>query len=284
MLRKLCLAFAAAAAVLAAPSPPAEAQRGGDRDHYGEGEERRGWFSRWRRSAAPKRAHWEVLGQQSVAMDRQDRDTIRVGRREGKFSAVKLRVERNDIYLHQISVRFGNGEIQDVPVRKLIRAGSETEPFDLSGDERAIEAVDLYYRSRPGGRVEALVELQGLEGDPYRGLAGVKPNVPKWELLGEKTAEFQLDRDVIAVQRGEGPFSKIRVKVLRHDIDLLDMKVVYGNNQIDDFRIRRRVRDEEEGVDFDLTGGRRGIREVHLTYKTRLNIGGKAVVQVYGLK
>jgi hypothetical protein len=281
MLRKLCLAVLAIAALGA---PMAQAQRGPDRDVYYENQERRGWFDRWRRGAGPRAAHWEVLGTQTVAMHQHDRDRILVGRRSGKFSTLKLRVDRNDIFLHALTVRFGNGEEQDVRIGKFIRAGSESDLIDLHGSERAIESVDLYYRARPGGRTEAVVQLLGLEGDAYRGLAGMAPNRPQWELLGEKVADFKPDRDIIPVGRGEGRFSKIRVKVLRHDIDLLDMKVVYLNGQVDDFRIRRRVRDEEPGVDFDLTGERRGIREIVMTYKTRLNLGGQAIVQVYGLK
>ena len=93
--------------------------------------------------------------------------------------------------------------------------------------------------------------------------------------------EGKLDRDVIYVGKDSGLFTKIRLKVLRHDIDLLDVKVVYGNGQVDDWRIQRRVRDEEPGPAFDLTGDQRLIREIILTYRAT-NPLGRTLVQVWG--
>jgi hypothetical protein len=284
MWRKLCLSVAMVSTVMLTVVPMAEAQRGPDRDYYEESEQRRSWWQRWRRGAGPKQAHWEVLGAQTVSLFGRDRDVIQVGRKEGRFSALKLRVARNDVFVNRVIVRFGNGEEQEINLRKVVPQGSESEPLDLDGDQRFIDSVELHYRSRPGSRQEAVVELLGLEGDPFRGLAGQRPGAPKWELLGEKAADFRPDRDVIAVGRGEGRFSRLRIKVLRHDVDFDSIDVIYLNGQADRYDIRRKVRDEEPGFDIDLRGERRGIREIVMRYKSRLNLKGQAVVQVYGLQ
>jgi len=86
-----------------------------------------------------------------------------VGRQEGRFAQILLKVERNDIELLDLKVVYGNGEADDIPVRRIIRKGEETGPLDLKGRSRAIDRVELTYRSRPNFRGEAVVEVYGLK-------------------------------------------------------------------------------------------------------------------------
>lgn len=58
-------------------------------------------------------ANWERLGERHVGFI-SDHDTIEVGRREGKFKRLKLRVSGNDIELNSVKVIFGNGQVEDV--------------------------------------------------------------------------------------------------------------------------------------------------------------------------
>ena len=112
----------------------------------------------------PGRPHvgrWEQLGCQQVGMA-VDRDVIRVGRRDGRFRAIRLDVRGNDIYLEDLTVMYGNGERDQVPVRALIRQGTQTAPLDLRGNERAIERIEMIYRAVPNHRGVARVCASGL--------------------------------------------------------------------------------------------------------------------------
>lgn len=106
---------------------------------------------------------WEQLGCQSVGF-RVDRDVIRVGRQEGRFSAIRLDVSNNDIYVIDLRVIYANGEIDDIPVRERIRRGGRTQPLDLRGDRRAIDRIELVYRAQLSLRGSAQVCAYGLEG------------------------------------------------------------------------------------------------------------------------
>lgn len=130
--------FAVAAAVLAAVAffGPADAQR------------------------RPERG-WELLGSKKVGFIA-DRDTIHVGRREGRFRAIELRVRNAPIHMMDLKVVYANGEPDDLPVRSEIRAGGETRAIDLRGRNRAIHEVQLVYRTRPSFRGLATVEVWGL--------------------------------------------------------------------------------------------------------------------------
>ena len=105
---------------------------------------------------------WEQLGCRQVSFISKDRDTIRVGRREGRFKAIRLSAKGNDVEMLDLKVVYANGEPDDIPVRSNIRAGSQTRPLDLKGRERAIQQIEMVYRSRPSFRGLATVCAEGL--------------------------------------------------------------------------------------------------------------------------
>jgi hypothetical protein len=108
------------------------------------------------------RAEWVELGCQSVGF-LGDRDVIRVGRREGRFKAIKLNVGGNSVNILDLKVVYANGEPDDIQVRTEIREGGETRPLDLRGRERPIDRVELIYRAKPNFKGKARVCVSGLQ-------------------------------------------------------------------------------------------------------------------------
>ena len=106
---------------------------------------------------------WVELGCQQVSFIGKDRDTIKVGRREVRFKAIKLAARGNDVEMLDLKVIYANGEPDDIPVRSLIRAGRATGALDLKGRDRAIDRIDMVYRSRPNFRGQATVCAEGLD-------------------------------------------------------------------------------------------------------------------------
>lgn len=105
---------------------------------------------------------WDQLGCQKVSFIGKDRDIIRVGRREGRFKAIRLSARGSDVEMLDLKVIYANGEPDDIPVRSMIRAGSRTKPLDLKGRERAIDRIEMVYRSRPSFKGQATVCAEGL--------------------------------------------------------------------------------------------------------------------------
>lgn len=102
-------------------------------------------------------ARWENLGCQKVGF-LVDKDTIRVGRREGRFKAIRIKANGNKIYMMDLKVIYANGAPDDIPVRSEIRAGGQTRPLDLKGERgRAIQEVQMVYRSQPSFKGQATV-------------------------------------------------------------------------------------------------------------------------------
>lgn len=117
--------------------------------------------------AVQAQPRWEKLGDRYVNHS-VDRDEIKVTAKDGRFDAIKLRVTRRPVRFRDVKVHFGNGEVQDVEVRKRIPAGGETRVIALKGDQkRVIEKVVFWYdtagkvrkKRRPVAKAE--VELWG---------------------------------------------------------------------------------------------------------------------------
>ena len=91
---------------------------------------------------------WVQLGCQQVSFRGRDRDTIRVGRRDGRFRAIQLAARGNDVEMRRLSVVYANGNPDELDVQRVVRSGSKTEALDLKGRDRAIQRIDMTYRQR----------------------------------------------------------------------------------------------------------------------------------------
>ena len=109
--------------------------------------------------AAP---NWDTLGCKDVGFV-VDRDVIKVGRKDGTFKALKLRVKQAPIEIFNLRVVYGNGAKQDINVKAVVKPGTETRPLDLAGKERGIDRVEMIYRSIPSFKGKATVCVDGLQ-------------------------------------------------------------------------------------------------------------------------
>ena len=229
---------------------------------------------------------WELLGTQSVGFGN-DRDSIRVGRQEGGFRRILLRVRENDIDLQSVRVIYGNGEPDNLAFRQIIRAGGTSGPLDLRGDVRAIERIDMTYRSNPNRRGQAIVEVWGLHAEGGGGFGPGPGGRPGLVLLGEQTVGFGVDRDVIRISHGEDfyrrerPFRNLHIAAERNDVHLMSIRITYLNGFAENWSIDRLIRAGSETV-IDLRGDRSYLRQIEMVYRSRPSFKGQAVVRVFG--
>ena len=111
-------------------------------------------------------ARWTSLGLILVG-DRRDNDTLHVGRDDGRFSKLRLVVQRGSAFLTGARITFANGETMVVNLRGELRDG--VAMIDLPGRARAIRSIELHEAFvRRGGwfprRQRALVEVFGERG------------------------------------------------------------------------------------------------------------------------
>ena len=88
---------------------------------------------------------------------------MRIGRREGRFKAIRLHARGADVELRNVRVIYTNGEPDDLPTRHFLRQGGYTPPMDLKGWQRAIDRVDMVYKTVPNFKGLATVCVEGLQ-------------------------------------------------------------------------------------------------------------------------
>ena len=225
---------------------------------------------------------WVRLGDRNVGFIN-DHDVIHVGRQDGKFKRLKLIVRRNDIKLNSIKVFYGNGEVEDIILDRLVHDGGEAVVDLPQGwlEGRFIKDVELHYHSRPDFRGEALAELWGQE-DAVTATPVVYGH--EWERLGDRHVGFINDHDTIHVGRQDGKFARLKLLVRGNDIKLNSIKVFFANGEVEDVVFDRQIRDGGEAV-IDLPRGShegRSIRDVELHYHSRPDFHGEAIAELWG--
>ena len=105
-------------------------------------------------------------------------------------------------------------------------------------------------------------------------------------LLGEQRVGFRVDRDTINIGQSEDwyrnrSFRSLRVRADGNDVHMMAIRLVYLNGHTEDLRVDRRIR---AGGDMrvQLRGDRSYLRQIEMTYRSRPNFEGQAVVKVYG--
>lgn len=226
-------------------------------------------------------AQWVRLGCQNVGFN-VDRDVIRVAGQSGTFRAIRLRVANNAIHLLDLKVVYGKGAPDDIPVRAEIPAGGQTGALDLRGRDRIIQRIEMIYRSKPNFRGQATVCAEGLAGVA----TGPRPpgSAKTWVPLGCRNVAFNVDRDVIRVDRSDGKFRAIRLRVRGNDIFMYDLKVIYASGAPDDIPLRADIRAGSMSQAIDLKGERRFIQRIDMIYRSRPNFRGQAEVCIDGIE
>jgi hypothetical protein len=104
----------------------------------------------------------------------------------------------------------------------------------------------------------------------------------RWEHLGTRKINRDFDKDVIYVTHLEGTFNALKVKVTQKPVTMYDIKVHYGNGQVEDLRTRVHVAAGGESRVIDLKGGNRVIEKVVFRYETRGDQGKRARIHLFG--
>jgi hypothetical protein len=78
-----------------------------------------------------------------------DHDKIQVGRRDGPFRAVQLRVSNDAVFLQRVVVYYDNGTSEEVPIGVRISPEGTTRVINLTGERRVLESVEVWYFREP---------------------------------------------------------------------------------------------------------------------------------------
>jgi len=109
---------------------------------------------------APAQAQgWDRIGSRVVA-HQAERDVIS-GRGDGRFSRIRICVERRAVRFYDVDVVFGNGGRQDIRLRRRIGPGDCTRAIDLRGGRRFIRRIIFDYETIRDRGPRAIVTVFG---------------------------------------------------------------------------------------------------------------------------
>jgi hypothetical protein len=100
---------------------------------------------------------WEQLGKEKVS-SRMERDEMRTASK-GFVKQIAIEVRGTAVYFESVSVHLGKGEVIDLLIRSIIKAGERSRVFDLPGEARIIRKVVFHYKKMRGvsGKVEIIL-------------------------------------------------------------------------------------------------------------------------------
>lgn len=226
-----------------------------------------------------------LFGYRTVAFD-VDRDEIKIGKRVGRFSHLKLNVYDNDVFIRDVRIDYIDGSSQFVPIGSNIKNGKSSDWFEVRPN-RFIDKIVLIYRSKSGRNNRARVEVSGQYAKNWLAPNGEGRKFNDgWVLLGAETAgAIGYDTDTISVGRNKGGFKEIRLRVRDRSITLRELSVLYRDGHADKFKLTQRVDPGETVGPIKLPNGRAAIAKIRAKYRTRLFFGkgkGTAMVEVWG--
>ena len=73
---------------------------------------------------------WVYLGEANVDGSA-DHDRIKIGRDDGRFRSLQIRVERAPIEFQRVVVHYGNGADEEIAIRNRINPGGKTRVINL---------------------------------------------------------------------------------------------------------------------------------------------------------
>lgn len=209
---------------------------------------------------------------ETFLMNRNDGDFIPV--RGGKacgLSAFQIGIRGDGAQIHDLRVIFGNGQMQDMPVRQQFRAGDNSRWIDLRGDERCLQGVYVFGRSRSGNPRQTRVVLRGLknESDPA-------------VLLGRTRLQNGRDLDFIDLRGQKCGLQKFKITVREDDARIDFLMLQFQNGQTQQIDFRQDFRKGSSSAWKDLAGNRRCIDKVLIAGRSSLRDRKQAVVEFWG--
>jgi hypothetical protein len=100
-------------------------------------------------------------------------------------------------------------------------------------------------------------------------------------LFGVQDVGFLVDRDIIRVGSEIGKFDRVRVRVLKNDIFVTDLKVIYADGGSETLLTDAKI-EANRKTDWIPLNQKGFIKELQLVYRSKPDFKGQARVEVFG--
>jgi len=103
-----------------------------------------------------------------------------------------------------------------------------------------------------------------------------------WDKLGSRVVNMQADHDEIPVTITKGFYTKIKLRIMKAPIHLMNINIVFGNGNNKNVVFNKKFGAGNWTRVIDLPGNKRVIKKIKLNYKSVPVGRGRAVITVFG--
>jgi len=104
-----------------------------------------------------------------------------------------------------------------------------------------------------------------------------------WTLLGTRTVDYTLDRDVVAITDKQ-LFTELKFTVKNGTLNMHKCTVHFADGETKDITFSNEVNKSNDGRILDLKGSNRTIEKVTFWYDTKNESNNKSIVELWGKK
>ena len=233
------------------------------------------------------------LGKEGVSID--------VSKAKGAFRGIRVRAKKNFIDLSRVQVIYEDGTIHNENRQIDMKQGERSRAINEGTSDRFIDTVNLSNKTGKGSATVEVLGIQTKDGakkERAKAVTGVLPATPTSPtpttakpltvvdgndvMFGYQDVGFLVDRDTIKVGGNIGKFDRIRMRVLKNDVHLNSVKIVYLDGESEDVAVDADIKANTRTKWIELKNSDRFIKEIQMSYRSKANVKGQARIEVTG--
>lgn len=103
-----------------------------------------------------------------------------------------------------------------------------------------------------------------------------------WKLLGTRTVDYTIDRDVITLDESKEPITALKFTVKNGTLNMHKCTVHFADGETKDIAFSEEVNKTNDGRMMDLKDSNKKIEKVTFWYDTTGSSDKKSIVEVWG--
>jgi hypothetical protein len=232
---------------------------------------------------------WTLLGEETVE-GRRDTDVIKVGRREGRFTALMLVVLDDDLQLTAMTVELGNGKTFSPKLSHYFAENTRSKEIDLPGEARGINTITLTYgefgrlrdhrKKGKGARrhdfTKARVQVWGKLFDEDE----IGWSAQGWTSLGRKVLRKAKGSVTFKVGH-KTSYDRLSVVASDGDVRITEVVVTFNRGKKAVLKVDQRFTRGSRQRSIDIAPAGRTIKSLEVKYLDR-DGGDRSTIEVFG--
>jgi hypothetical protein len=105
-----------------------------------------------------------------------------------------------------------------------------------------------------------------------------------WTLLGTRTVDYTLDRDVVTLEEGKDTYTSLKFVVKNGTLNMRKATVHFASGEDQNIDFPSELNKVNDGRKIDLLGNSRYINKVTFWYDTKMDSKNKSIVELWGMK